>query len=81
MRQGYQQGDVLLKVVEAIGQIRSLEDSLNAKLRALSEAHHFEEAIVGLSATLQLVSAKLGHGGPQPTRVALDDDEPTSRAA
>lgn len=75
------QGDVLLKVVEAIGQIRSLEDSLNANLRALSDAHHFEEAIVGLSATLQLVSAKLGHGGPQAARVDLEDDEPTSRAA
>lgn len=80
------QSDVMLQVVEAVGQIRTLEDALNSNLRALASSHHFEEAIVGLSATLQLVTAKLGQNGPLSSTVALNQnsensDGPSSRAA
>ena len=61
------QGDVLLKIVEATGQIRDLEQTLNKNLDALAGAHGFRETAAALSATLQVVGARLG----QP--VALTD--------
>ena len=61
------QGDILLKVVEATGQIKDLEDSLNNNLNALAGAHGFRETAAALSAALQVIGARLG----QP--VALTD--------
>ena len=54
------QGEVLLKIVEATGQIRDLEDTLNSNLNALAGAHGFRETAAALSATLQVVGARLG---------------------
>lgn len=54
------QGDVLLKVVEATGQIKHLEDALNKNLNALAGAHGFRETAAALSAALQVIGARLG---------------------
>lgn len=54
------QGQVLLQVVEATGQVTRLENTLNENLAALASAQHFEEAMVSLSATLNLLNARLG---------------------
>ena len=75
------QGEVLLKVVDATGQIRSLEDALNGNLNALTTSHNFEQAIIGLSASLQMLNTKLGQIPTQSTAVALGGDGSKSRAA
>jgi len=54
------QGDVLLKVVEATGQIAQLEHTLNRNLQSLGGARNFEETVVSLAAAIQLLSARLG---------------------
>jgi biopolymer transport protein ExbB/TolQ len=53
-------GDILLKVVEATGQVKKLEESLNNNLAALAGAEHFEHTVTGLSAALQLLCSRLG---------------------
>jgi hypothetical protein len=75
------QGDVLLKVVEATGQVRKLEEALNDNLSTLAASHQFEQTIVGLSAALQLLSANLSRPLSLRGEIDLDSDEPMSRAA
>lgn len=53
------QGDVLLKVVDATGQVQQLEDTLNRNLSTLGRAHNFEETLMSLSAAIQLLSARM----------------------
>jgi hypothetical protein len=55
------QGDVLLKVVDATGQIRTLEETLSHNLAAVQKTSNFEEMAINLSAAIQLLSARLGH--------------------
>jgi biopolymer transport protein ExbB/TolQ len=54
------QGEVLLQVVEATGQVARLEEALNRNLAAISGAAHFSETMLSLSATLNLLAARLG---------------------
>jgi biopolymer transport protein ExbB/TolQ len=66
------QGDVLLKVVDATGQIKKLEESLTQNLSAVQKTHNFEEMAINLSAAINLLSARLGHGplGVRPRDIA-----------
>ncbi len=57
------QTEVLLKVVEATGQIAALEQTLNRNLQALSGAKNFEETVVSLAAAVQLLSARMQGSG------------------
>ncbi len=78
------QGEILLRVIDATNQVQKLEESLNSNLAAVTQSHHFEETLVGLSAVMQLLSARLGQpsggagvsltGGPadQGNRTAAD---------
>ena len=75
------QGDVLHEVVQAMGQIQQLEASLNNNLAALAGSRNFEETVVSLSATLQLLSTRLGQDPAPGTRVELPSGAPTSSAA
>lgn len=82
------QGEVLLQVVEATGQVRKLEEALNSNLSALSGAHHFEQTVASLSATLQLLNTRLGQPVKQAPEITLSDlgepsdgEEPQSYAA
>lgn len=54
------QGDVLLKVVEATGQVARLEEGLNRNLATLSRAGNFEDTMHSLSAAIHLLTSKLG---------------------
>ncbi len=80
------QGDILLRVVEATGQVQRLEESLNSNLAALAGSHHFEQTVVGLSAALQLLSARLGQPIVVTEEVGLSEatltaESPSSQAA
>jgi biopolymer transport protein ExbB/TolQ len=59
------QGEVLGRVIEATGQIATLEEALNRNLESLAGAQNFEETLLSLSAAIQLLSARLG----QPARI------------
>lgn len=55
------QAEILLRVVEATGNIAKLEEQLNRNLGALAGAQHFEETLLNLSGTINLLNARLGH--------------------
>jgi hypothetical protein len=73
------QGDVLLKVVEATGQVTKLESELNRNLHALAGAKHFEETVLSLAAAVQLLSARVG--GSEVRSVHLDATKRSGQAA
>jgi hypothetical protein len=72
------QGEVLVKIVEATGQVARLEAELNRNLETLSGAHHFEQTVLSLSAAIQLLTARLG--GAESTRVELKTGRPGKAA-
>ena len=76
------QGDVMLKVVGATGQVKQLEDALNANLNALVNTQHFDEMALNLTAAIQLLCARMGYA---PTRLSSDASaagtQPSSHAA
>ncbi|MEX1041329.1 MAG: MotA/TolQ/ExbB proton channel family protein [Pirellulaceae bacterium] len=55
-----EQGEVMLRVVEATGEVTNLEESLNRNLKALSGSHHFEETVSNLAATIHLLNSRMG---------------------
>ncbi len=75
------QGDVLLQVVDATGQVKKLEDSLNQNLDALRRAHSFEDVVLSLSATIQLLNARLGNLPTSTPAVDSAGGPPASQAA
>ncbi len=75
------QGDILLRVLEATGQIRKLEESLNGNLNALAGSHNFQQTVAGLSAALQLLSARLEFPITTVGNVELEEAPSQSQAA
>ena len=75
------QGDVLLRVVDATGQINRLEDALNENLAAVQRSCNFEEMALNLSAAIQMLGARVGHypASGRVREVAIDDS--ATRAA
>ncbi len=75
------QADILMRAVDAAGEIAGLENSLNRNLAALSGAKNFEQTVMSLAAVIHLLNARLkelpGPGGS----VKLESDEPTGQAA
>ena len=57
--------EVLERVVEATGEVVTLETSLNENLRLLAGAKHFEETVMSLSAAIQLITTRLGDDAKQ----------------
>jgi predicted NAD-dependent protein-ADP-ribosyltransferase YbiA (DUF1768 family) len=53
------QSEVLLQVVQATGDVVTLEQSLNDNLKALAGAKHFEETVMSLSAAIHLLTARV----------------------
>lgn len=80
-REMVRQAEVLSQVVEATGQIRQLEAALNDNLAALAGSRNFEETVMSLAAAIQLLSARLGHGGAGDAKVRLPGTERTPSAA
>ncbi len=75
------QGEILLKVVEATGQIAQLEESLNSNLVALSGARNFEETLVTLGAAVQLLASRLAQGTAESQLVKLPKSKRVDKAA
>lgn len=65
------QSEILLQVVEATGQVTKLEDALNRNLASLAGAEHFHDAILNLSAAINLLNARLGNVAPLTKHVDL----------
>jgi len=61
------QGEVLLKIVDATGQVHKLEEVLSRNLATVGRSGNFEETLVSLTAAVQLLSARLGHFNPGAT--------------
>ena len=55
-----EQGDTLIKVVNAAGEVIQLEAALNQNLNALAGSRNFEDLVMSLSAAIHLLSARLG---------------------
>jgi biopolymer transport protein ExbB/TolQ len=55
------QGDVLLQVVDATGQVERLEEALNKNLSTLSQSQAFDEMALNLTAAIQMLCARIGH--------------------
>ena len=73
------QAEILLRVVEATGHITRLEEQLNRNLSALAGAQHFEETLLNLAGTVNLLNARLGHvAAPQ---IGLTSTTSASKAA
>ena len=71
------QGKVMLGAVHAVGQINSLQQSLNDNLRSLAGAKNFEDTVMSLSAAIHLLNTRLGQ--PEGAhRVELDSARSTS---
>ncbi len=68
------------RTIDAAGDVVSLQQSLNENLQSLAAAGQFEEAVVSLSATVQLLAARLGAPG-SPRRVDLPAPADSERAA
>ncbi len=75
------QTEVLLKVVDAMGQVTQLEDALNRNLSTLSGARNFDETLVALGAAVQLLSARLSSGSGDMTPIALAKTRRGDKAA
>jgi hypothetical protein len=75
------QADILLKVVEATGQVARLEETLNRNLSALSGARNFEETLVALGAAVQLLSARLAHPANDGHSISLAKSKRVEKAA
>ena len=74
-----QQMEVLQKVVAATGEISTLEQALNQNLQHLSDTRHFEDAVVSLSAAIQLLSTRTGSSPVNRSAGSDGDKEPHSK--
>jgi len=75
------QGEILLQVVEATGQVTRLEDALNHNLAALGTTHNFAETLVSLSAALNLLTARLNAADADRRQVTLKRSAVEGQAA
>jgi hypothetical protein len=75
------QGDVLLRVVDATGQVRKLEESLNDNLVALQRGYNFEEIIESLTSAIGLLNTRVRYVPPATRSVTGGGNEPTNQAA
>lgn len=75
------QGEILLKVVEATGQIAQLEDTLNRNLSALAGSRHFEETLIALGAAVQLLGTRIAQPAGDAAVVKLPKPKRVDKAA
>ena len=76
-----QQNDIMLKVVAGLGQVSTLEDTLNKNLSTLAGAQHFQETVMSLAAAIHLLNARLGSDNPDALQVNLKSSKRETRAA
>ncbi len=75
-----QQAEVLRRAVEASGEVSRLEDALNRNLATLAGTKHFEQTVLGLAATINLLNARLSESTPPPA-IQLDSSHRAAKAA
>ena len=63
------QNELMLRVLEATGDVIKLEDVLNDNLTALSTAKNFEDTVMSLSAAIHLLNTRLGGTPARPVKV------------
>ncbi len=68
------QTEVAGKVLQATGNIMTLERALNENLKALAGAKNFEDTVMSLSAAIQLLSTRLGRPGAAKVRLDSGKD-------
>ena len=71
------QGQVMSRVLDATGQIMSLEKALNENLNTLAGAKNFEDTVMSLSAAIHLLNTRLGQVGGAPLPVRLKSTAPS----
>lgn len=74
-------GSMLADVIQATGQVVSLEDALNRNLSALSGSHNFEETLLSLSAAIHLLNGRLGKASLDKPQIEIDHSTPEGKAA
>lgn len=65
------QGEIMSKVLDATGNVTSLEQKLNDNLQALAGAKNFEDTVMSLAATIHLLNSRLGPSTDSIRRVEL----------
>lgn len=75
------QGQVLLQVVQATGEITRLEEVLNHNLSALAGSQNFEETVQSLAAVIHLLTARLGHLPSSAAGISRTDSRGVGQAA
>lgn len=80
-RELIRQGEVMGEVMQATGDVITLEKSLNDNLQALAGAKNFEDTVMSLSAAIHLMSARTGIGSGQSSQVDLAAPTSKERAA
>jgi biopolymer transport protein ExbB/TolQ len=74
-------GDLLMKVVQATGDVVALEKTLNDNLQALAGAKNFEDTVMSLSAAIHLLNTRLGAAPGAGPHVDLQSPSAEGRAA
>jgi biopolymer transport protein ExbB/TolQ len=74
------QSDVLQRAVQATGDVIRLEDALNRNLATLAGAKHFEQTVLGLAATINLLNARLSESSAA-SPIHLESNRRTNKAA
>jgi len=74
-------GAMLADVIQATGQVVSLEDALNRNLSALSGSHNFEETLLSLSAAIHLLTGRLGTSAIEAPQIEIDRSTRKEQAA
>ncbi len=75
------QGELLLRVTESADHVRNLESALNDNISSLAGAERFEQTVLSLSATIQLLNARLSQAGTEQRRVELQSKISNDAAA
>ena len=79
-----QQGEVMERVLAAVGEVTTLETALNQNLTALAGSKNFADTVVSLSAAIQLLTSRLGVATPsvkltsKPTHSQMAPAEPAN---
>jgi biopolymer transport protein ExbB/TolQ len=82
MQQGMaRQADTLNRVVEAAGNIATMETQLNRNLSALAGAKNFEQTVMSLAAAIHLLNARLGDDPGAAAPVTLQPQKRKGQAA
>jgi hypothetical protein len=73
------QGEVMARVIEATGEVMTLESALNENLQALAGSKNFEDTVMSLAAAIHLLNTRLGGGDKR--RIELEQNSSQGRAA